>query len=528
MQRLRTHKAPRNPPNQNGNQVAIRTLIILFLAFGNIFKTSENLELAERRVQQTSVEVVGIDDESTVVENVTASSPDSDERVEKLPETRMSQSKEMEDGTNATSDLPTATTNTTSEPISISTQVQDDDTNATSDLPTAITNTTSAPISNSSKVQEVNLDDPLAAWSNLTTKAYCCGGFYSGFRNQIMVFTGIVFNAQSDGIGQILLNSLLQKDTYGSNKHIPFERLWDVPHWNSHYPALPRLVHYDPVLHDQFDLKKRHWYTLSGGNWTDRERVNVYKERTRPYPSWKQPHLFGAYHRYANGRGPFPIEGGHRRPAEKLMLTGAMRPHPKLREIIELCQQTMTSHYMTLHARVEPDMQKHVVCRDRKVLKLREIFDFIEKKWPQPPVKRIFIPINREYLEKEGSNDYVSQLNAQNRSEEINWIAVENLNVLNEARHNGLWGGKVKVVEFGEKVLKDTEYSDTPSTTAALVNFFISIGAKIFIGTEVSSYSHDLLATRFFLNDMENYKYLPDGLHHWTPPGLVDPPGHQC
>jgi hypothetical protein len=71
------------------------------------------------------------------------------------------------------------------------------------------------------------------------------------------------------------------------------------------------------------------------------------------------------------------------------MLQGAMRPHPELQAILDrllqnssllaLGQSTSTAgtlsaplqlDYMTLHARVEPDMQKHVMCREKKVLNL--------------------------------------------------------------------------------------------------------------------------------------------------------------
>jgi hypothetical protein len=162
-------------------------------------------------------------------------------------------------------------------------------------------------------------------------------------------------------------------------------------------------------------------------------------------------------------------------------------------------------------------MQKQLVCVDKKVLNLTHIFDFMEQTWPDdPPASRIFMPINRQALEKEiidnPSND----------------VAVNNLNELNRAVSEGLWGGKAKVFEFGANALKGTRYAEKPSTTGAMLNFFIGVNAKVFIGTEVSSYSHDLLATRFYRDKMENYKYLPEGLIDWTPPGTEDSPGFRC
>jgi len=52
--------------------------------------------------------------------------------------------------------------------------------------------------------------------------------------------------------------------------------------------------------------------------------------------------------------------------------------------------------FMTLHARVELDMQKHVTCKDKKVIEMQDELGMIESKWPEtPPVDVIFLPINR-------------------------------------------------------------------------------------------------------------------------------------
>jgi hypothetical protein len=38
--------------------------------------------------------------------------------------------------------------------------------------------------------------------------------------------------------------------------------------------------------------------------------------------------------------------------------------------------------------------------------------------------------------------------------------------------------GRAKVFEFGANVLKDTNFHDRPSTTGAVLNFFVGINAK--------------------------------------------------
>lgn len=441
---------------------------------------------------------------------------------------------------------------------------------------------------------DYSIEAPMAStipWSNETTMAYYEGKFYSGFRNQIMTFMIFLFESQRESLpkkgedpkrrhGQILLRSLSQKDTYGTNSQIPFAKLWDVAHWNSHYPRLPRLVDYDPILHSQFNFDNARWFrTPTFGNDTHQLPMNIQEpahnwfgtyglfashKPMRPYAYGLQHKLSSAYMRYGQGKGAYvgdkETTGHLRNPAEILMLKGAMRPHPDLQAILDGLLQSVSLledgkstatpmissaplelDYMTLHARVEPDMQKHIMCRNKKVLNLTDIFDFMEKKWKDPPVSRIFMPINRQYLELEGNihgglprGNFTMQLTNREKLEKkkakkkINWIAVENLKALNRARDEGLWGGRAKVLEFGAGALEGTSYASKPSTAGAMLNFFIGVPAKIFIGTEVSSFSHDILATRFFRGYTENYKYLPEGLVDWTPPGTSDPPGFAC
>ncbi len=209
-----------------------------------------------------------------------------------------------------------------------------------------------------------------------------------------------------------------------------------------------------------------------------------------------------------------------RNPADVLLLKGALQPHPALQAVVDRSKEYLrekgqrqgisgssTFRYMALHARVEPDMQKHHLCRDKKVLKLQEIVDMMESKWPEPPVDAVFLPINRQKLEEEGTLP-ANFKNDTESNEEINWIAVENLQVLNRlTNHNGdedgksvggLWNGRVPVVEFGSEAVRGTVYEHRPSLSGSILNYFLALGADIFIGTEVSSYSSDILGSRFY------------------------------
>lgn len=426
----------------------------------------------------------------------------------------------------------------------------------------------------------------------ITTYSYAPGYFFSGFRNQIMALVIICIRANLGDNEQLLLDSLMHKDTYGTDKYEPFEFFFDVEHWNRYsyneenpqrtnvsfpglknpdqYPnRLPRLVYYDPALHDQWN-PRRNEHSNSGN-------------ATRPYTiGLSTSHLFLNYMRYVRGKGPFPpqfIDKAEQRilrrnPAEILMLQGALKPHPALQAVVDRSKDHLRkqfrqqgSHtstgpsfrYMTLHARVEPDMQKHVACKDKKVIELQDILEMIESKWPEtPPVDAIFLPINRQVLEAEGTlpENYKSDNQA---SENINWVAVRNLELLNRITNHknakdgnymgGLWNGTVPVVEFGSEALRGTVYENRPSTSGAILNFFLGLDANIFVGTEVSSFSHDILNTRFYRGldedsdtdahaqpidgDRENlrehnYKFIPGGLEKWITDDMTAPPGFQC
>lgn len=434
-------------------------------------------------------------------------------------------------------------------------------------------------------------------------------GFVAGFRNQIMALTMLVLRANYQGHEQLLLDSLFHKDTYGTNQFEPFDFYFDVEHWNRYscngensqdaessnrctssrgtnqtnperYPnRLPRMVLYDPTLHDQWDSSRSTYKT-----------ENTPKHPTRPY-GYTQPgtRLVLSSVLYGRGKGryvPKPLDLSEqnqkeeilvRNPAEILMLQGALRPHPALQAVVDRSKEHLRERahrggiarsaptkssfrYMTLHARVEPDMQKHPVCKDKKVLTLQEIVDMVESKWPEPPVDAVFLPINRQYLEEEGTLPE----GFKKGDGGINWVAVRNLKLLNNLTNRidakdgksvgGMWNGKVPVVEFGSEALRGTVYEHRPSTSGAILNYFLGLDADIFVGTEVSSFSHDVLAARFFrgFNDSDttinsqsingetlkivgkknlrqnNYKYLPDGLHQWITDDMESPPGFSC
>ena len=379
-------------------------------------------------------------------------------------------------------------------------------------------------------------------WPDVKTVGMWSRGFWAGFRNQMMAFSAFVMHCGLSNYTQILYTTIRHRDQYGTSRFIGFEEIFDVEHWNSYYPKLPRMVHCDPSIFTDFNCTKNKYFE---------DRVNV-ANATKPYAQSKQQNLFSQYMRYTQRTMKMFAQPSYPNPMDLEMMTGALKPHRDVQEIIDSAMRKLNQHdgeegddtslsfassftniesdgnptqnlipYMTLHARVEPDMQHHNQCVDKKVTNLTDILNFMYDVWPTPPVKYVFIPINRQYMEKFGV------VNTKNVTA-TDWLAVHNLNELNRIVEHGLWNGTVKVFEFGANALKGTKFENRSSIVGSMINFYIGLLGKIYIGNEVSSYAIDLLSNRFYRNLTENYKYLPDGLHHWTPPGTIYPQGFKC
>ena len=316
--------------------------------------------------------------------------------------------------------------------------------------------------------------------------------FFSGFCNELMAFSSFVMDVFDMNISQILMPSLNWKDLTDVEKkvYIPHEKIWDVVHWNKYAESkpLPRLVAHHHTLVN-FDPVTRRW----------RQQGNA----TNPVPYGKQVQLFVKYKRYTRR---FENDGKHlsRHPTDAAIWEGAMKPHPDLLAIIQDTKNTILSStfqgYLCLHARVEPEMQFHDQCKEDKVIALKDIVDQIYKHFPIPPVSKVLIVLNRQNLE------------AEDRSK--NRLAGENLDLLNHLRAHGMWNRSVEVVEAGTEILpKDSYYGRYCShLCGSIVNYYLAIEAKIFVGTSISTFSSSVVAARSGRNHTQNYLYTPNGI----------------
>lgn len=90
-----------------------------------------------------------------------------------------------------------------------------------------------------------------------------------------------------------------------------------------------------------------------------------------------------------------------------------------------------------------------------------------------------------------------------------------NLEVINRVVEEGMWDGRVKVVEAGSSLVEDAGdpfYKRYSSIAGGIVNMFLAIHSDIFIGTEVSTYSVIAANARFHRGLFENYFFVPEGL----------------
>ena len=197
---------------------------------------------------------------------------------------------------------------------------------------------------------------------SLPTVGFLEKRFYSGFRNQAMVFIYFCMMVWDKGMKQILIPTIRWKDLYGTNKPTPHEDLFDVVHWNSvaDKVGLPKMVRFHPdFVH--YDNKTRHWL-----------RENPEENSTMPFVMGRQARLNNKFRQYTK-----QLEKNislPRHPVELAILRGALRPKPSLQRHMDRLtgrsqNATMSGQdkrkFLCLHGRVEPDMQRHTACKEK-------------------------------------------------------------------------------------------------------------------------------------------------------------------
>ena len=147
---------------------------------------------------------------------------------------------------------------------------------------------------------------------------------------------------------------------------------------------------------------------------------------------------------------------------------------------------------------------------------MTDIISAIYEKYPEPPVSSVLIQFNRALMEREAKS-----IKQNDKFHDIN---DNNLKEINKLIEEGMWGGKVKVVEAGSRIVEeagDPYYKYYSNIAGGIVNLFLAIQSDIMVGTETSTYSVQAINTRHYRGLTENYFYRPEGLHWVTPPNVT-------
>jgi hypothetical protein len=209
----------------------------------------------------------------------------------------------------------------------------------------------------------------------------------------------------------------------------------------------------------------------------------------------------------------------------------ALQPTAKWRELANHCihRHTPTGKYMALHARVELEMMEHI-CGSGMEKNLSQILDQVYTLHNEQPmmvrssISSLFIAVSRDGMELTG-NYHKSPFRK---------IAEDNLQTLNRVTQNSssMSDAILPAFECGEQVLQQF-YSANPhipnhgTLLQSVINFYIAVTSEIFIGVAQSSYSTDILTTRYWLGKgSSNYRYTPTGIEKVENGGLPVPHGN--
>lgn len=140
-------------------------------------------------------------------------------------------------------------------------------------------------------------------------------------------------------------------------------------------------------------------------------------------------------------------------------------------------------------------------------------------KYPEPPVKTVLVQFSRALIEAEA-------INTRNENDKYHILNDHNLKEMNRLVKDGMWGGKVEVVEAGSAIVEKAGhpfYKYYSNIAGGIVNMFLAIQSSIFVGTEVSTYSVMVSNMRFYRDIKNDFFYRPEGLYQVTPPGREKP-----
>jgi hypothetical protein len=397
-------------------------------------------------------------------------------------------------------------------------------------------------------------------------------GLVGGYRNQVIRFFALVEYALQHNISQLYLPSLLwstQVNSHDDNNGtasrrrqwdpVPMDWIFDIGHWNSIANATGLL----PVLTDQLDGPTDCWVSFSdvdsmtfpvNSHHTTAGASNVlhydYHNQTFNHlrhaailqgglepiftnvtlpllmnPVASQLTLTRRTDYLANVehcRNPYVFGGGTRQGRLWKHGTHLQSPDAVLsamyRALRPMINVSCVPHpYTAVHARVELDMLQHQCGHDME----RHLRNIVAQAHAveSNASYNLFIAVDREKMTM-GSTTTADD-EPYRYSHELQQIGLENIQYLEQIRQ------QPNVYECGQTLLQDFYHSHPDflhrgTLLESVINFQIAVDADVFVGVAGSSYSTDVLRTRYFIGKRtENYRYTKTGVERVK--GLVKP-----
>lgn len=412
-------------------------------------------------------------------------------------------------------------------------------------------------------------------------------GLMGGYRNEVIRFIGFCLHAWRQNYQQIYLPSLLWStqvrsslSNNGDNDNdripwhpVPMEWLFDIDYWNAIAPTegLPKIV---TGTFPDADCWKPHLFdTLDTSDWGPLPRaaflqssgslVNVTEE------SWRMisdpdflPRRVDVWPRLKHCERPYVYGGGTAggrlwyditflREANESVPQGldravlrALQPLPQWKALAESCldvdDNSKPEAYVALHSRIELDMLQHPcgITMERNLTEIfRQVGDLVDRQPADRRLTQLFVAVSRSDMTfREGqdgrlfraTNDYNLQVLNRYSSRNHQEDRPRNLPDMPKV------AGKLSVVECGKGLVDDyyrqhPEVPDHGSLLQAVVNFHLAVHATIFVGVKGSSYSTDVLTTRYHLGrGADNYLYTKRGAVQQVGNGGLPPPHGNC
>ena len=371
--------------------------------------------------------------------------------------------------------------------------------------------------------QDVAREKPDQPKQTTKTLALADPVLIGGYRNQVFRLTSFVVYALQNGFDEILLPSIHFGNEPQGGLPVPFEILFDVDHWNSH-DRIPHFVEYDASRHFDWnpltglfrdvdcEVLQRYYHTGPGGKDAIMKRLrNV--SYTSPYAYGGGKQLGFLWYDYLKWSKKFPdtpigLKDGTNTSFVLIEaeLLNALKPKATIFNPVGNLDQRLSSSYLAVHPRVEPDMLRHNQCQGIKERNLTKIFRMIQEYEDFQSVDSVIVAANFKFMNGE-----------MNRKSPYNELHQENRRLLNRALSSGLSlsGQKnVSLLVGGRTVVDNNRVPGCSLDLAgAALDFDLAINADMFLGTAISTWSHSVWKTRVLQGrGGGNYAFTPQGI----------------